>query len=119
MTDRGRALSSDRQPQPCELVDGRDAGRRRRLPRDPADVHFRRLGQPAPVPVPCRFDVYRADKVSMTSTQFSGGDWHWRLCDEGGRVLVDAGGYRDERVCREAIAFLRERAAAAVVGTSL
>ena len=88
-------------------------------------MHFRRLGEsalkaraPLPHPFgtdPSRFEVYRADEVRMTATQFAGGDWHWRLCDETGRVLVEAGGYRDERVCREAVAILRARAAAATV----
>lgn len=110
-------------------------GDRRRHPREPVGRHFRRLGEPerreplseplcelqselasdtAPSG-PCRFEVYRTDEVAMNSTQFAGGDWHWRLCDEAGRVLVDAGGYRDERACRAAVTILRAQARGASV----
>jgi uncharacterized protein YegP (UPF0339 family) len=90
---------------------------RRKHPREPAEAHFHRLGEPARAAAgdePCRFEVYRADEVRTTSTRFAGGDWHWRLCDAAGRALVDAGGYRDERLCRDAVAILHEHAAAAV-----
>ena len=65
--------------------------------------------------VSCTFDVYRADEVRMTSTQFCGGDWHWRLSDAEGLILLDTGGYPSERECREAIAILKESAAFASV----
>src|SRR5688500_13897128 len=84
--------------------------------REPVDAHFRHMGQAgvrwADVlgATPCRFEVYRADEVRMTSIQFAGGDWHWRLCDNAGQVLVDAGGYRHEAECRAAIAILKQRA---------
>ena len=55
----------------------------------------------------------------MTSVLFAGGDWHWRLCDPAGEVLVDAGGYCDERTCREAITLLKDRAAHAAVAPCL
>jgi len=90
-------------------------GDRRGRPRDPAELHFRRLGEHSKLGCAAgRFDVYRADEVRTTSTRFVGGDWHWRLSDEHGRVLVDAGGYGDERACRAAVAFLQARASAAL-----
>ena len=63
----------------------------------------------------CHFSVYRADSVSVTSTQFSGGDWRWRLSDQTGAVLVQAAGYRSEALCREAVAILQARSARATV----
>jgi len=63
----------------------------------------------------CVFEVYRADEIRMTAFQLGGGDWHWRLCDGNGQSLVDAGGYRTERACREAITLLKSHAARAAV----
>lgn len=63
----------------------------------------------------CHFFVFLADSVSVTSTQFSGGDWHWRLSDPNGAILVEAGGYRSEAHCREAVALLQACAARAAV----
>jgi uncharacterized protein YegP (UPF0339 family) len=51
----------------------------------------------------------------MTSTQFGGGDWHWRLSDADGQVLLDTGGYASEPECRDAIAILQENAGWAIV----
>lgn len=59
----------------------------------------------------CRFEVYRADQVRLTATQFSGGDWRWRLLDKAGQILVEAGGYPSEEKCREAVAVLKRYAA--------
>ena len=125
-------MTGDRGQYPREPIDGLDAGSgsgRRRSQRDPAAAHFRRLGETAleareappttPGTTPCRFEVYRTDEVRMTATRFAGGDWHWRLCDGTGQVLVDAGGYRDERLCREAVAILRDRAVGAAVAPRL
>ena len=64
----------------------------------------------------CHFAVFRADSVRVTSTRFAGGDWRWRLSDQDGAVLVEAGGYRSEAHCREAVAILQARAARATVG---
>ena len=64
----------------------------------------------------CHFAVCRADSVSVTSTKFAGGDWRWRLSDQEGAILVQAGGYRSEAHCREAVAILQARAARATVG---
>ena len=95
--------------------------------REPADAHFRRLGrtasasgagsQGAPASLDqdvarsgCTFEVYRADEVRMTSTQFGGGDWHWRLSDGDGAILLDTGGYASESECVSAVAILQESA---------
>jgi uncharacterized protein YegP (UPF0339 family) len=51
----------------------------------------------------------------MTAFHLNGGDWHWRLCDGDGQALLDAGGYRTERACREAIMLLKSHAAGAPV----
>ena len=64
----------------------------------------------------CHFAVFRADSVSVTSTKFAGGDWRWRVSDQEGAILVQAGGYRSEAHCREAVAILQARAARATVG---
>ena len=89
--------------------------------REPADKHFGRLQatryrRDALGTTPLRFEVYRADQVRTSSTLFSGGDWHWRLCDPDGEVLVDAGGYLDELTCQTAVGILQRRAALATFG---
>ncbi|MGX7951426.1 hypothetical protein ACWPM1_02560 [Tsuneonella sp. HG249] len=57
-----------------------------------------------------KFEIYRAEEVQVTSTQFVGGDWRWRLTDVDNRTLVEGGGYRSERACRVAVSLLRDRA---------
>lgn len=61
------------------------------------------------------FAISRVQSISLTSTQFAGGDWRWRLTDADGAILVEAGGYRSEAHCREAVAILQARAARATV----
>lgn len=61
------------------------------------------------------FTISRVQSTSLTSTQFAGGDWRWRLIDPDGAILVEAGGYRSEAHCREAVAILQARAARATV----
>lgn len=61
------------------------------------------------------FSIFRADSVSVTSTQLAGGDWRWRLSDQEGTVLVEAGGYCSAAQCREAVAILQTGAARATV----
>jgi uncharacterized protein YegP (UPF0339 family) len=90
--------------------------------REPADAHFRRFDKPGPARSDelssCNFEVYRADEVRMTSTLFGGGDWHWRLSDGEGLMLLDTGGYASEGECLGAVAILRENAGfASVSGT--
>jgi uncharacterized protein YegP (UPF0339 family) len=112
-----------------------DTGRRNvaNLRRGPAESHFGKLNRTAALRqegraataegsicenaerTSCTFEVYRADEVRMTSTQFGGGDWHWRLSDADGQVLLDTGGYASERECRDAIAILQENAGWATV----
>ncbi len=70
-----------------------------------------RVGKaPALAPSVDRFEVYRADEVQITSTQFVGGDWRWRLADATDNTLVEGGGYRSERACLLAVSLLRDRA---------
>ena len=59
---------------------------------------------------PPHFEVYRSDQTKVSSTRFCGGDWHWRLVDAAGRTLVEAGGYRTEEKCCEAVTILQHRA---------
>ena len=61
------------------------------------------------------FSIYRAASVNVTSVLFAGGDWRWRLTDQEGAILVEAGGYRSEAHCRAAVAILRARAGRATV----
>lgn len=62
-----------------------------------------------------RFDIYRSETVSLTSTLFSGGDWHWRLADSSGAIVADCGGYRDQADCLAAVEVLRAEAGSATV----
>jgi uncharacterized protein YegP (UPF0339 family) len=111
--------------EPTHEPDRRHVANRRR---EPAECHFGKLNALSPSrqvhsrataevlvcesaeSVSCIFDVYRADEVRMTSTQFCGGDWHWRLSDADGLILLDTGGYANERACRGAVAILQENA---------
>ena len=61
-------------------------------------------------PTADKFEVFRADEVQVTSTQFAGGDWRWRLADATGQTLVQGGGYGSERSCRAAVTLLRGHA---------
>lgn len=61
------------------------------------------------------FDIYRADKVRLTTTLFGGGDWHWRLTGSSGDILADCGGYRNQRDCLAAVDALRAVAGSAIV----
>lgn len=60
-----------------------------------------------------QFHIYRTERVSLTSTLFGGGDWHWRLTAASGAVIADCGGYRNEAQCLAAVDALRMDAAAA------
>lgn len=62
------------------------------------------------------FAIFRASRVGVTSILSAGGDWRWRLSDNGGAILVEAGGYSSEADCREAVATLQARSARATVG---
>ena len=62
-----------------------------------------------------RFDIYRTERVRLTSTLFGGGDWHWRLTGASGAVIADCGGYRDEAQCLAAVGALRTEAGLATI----
>lgn len=62
-----------------------------------------------------RFDIYRADQIRLTSTLFSGGDWHWRLTGASGHVIADCGGYRNEAQCLAVVKALRSEAGMAAI----
>ena len=69
---------------------------------------------PSSAPRPtCFFEIYREEEVSVTSTLFCGGDWHWRLVDAEAHILVEAGGYNSERKCRRAVSILQGNASLA------
>lgn len=63
------------------------------------------------------FDIYRSECVSLTSTLFGGGDWHWRLKDPSGAILADCGGYRNQAECVAAVQALRAEAGSATVSS--
>jgi uncharacterized protein YegP (UPF0339 family) len=65
------------------------------------------------------FDIYRSECVSLTSTLFGGGDWHWRLSDPSGAILADCGGYRNQTECLAAVEVLRTQAGSATVSKRL
>lgn len=78
------------------------------------------LDAPRPKPqnhAASHFDIYRSECVSVTSTLFAGGDWHWRLMSGAGLVLVDCGGYRAQADASAAVEVLRTDAWAATVST--
>jgi uncharacterized protein YegP (UPF0339 family) len=99
------------------------------LPDDVSDVMLRiarpRVVRPradATGPEPCRvqdadayFEIYRAERVSLTSILFSGGDWRWQFCSPAGTPLAAGGGYASESACAAAVAALRGGAGAAKV----
>jgi uncharacterized protein YegP (UPF0339 family) len=60
-----------------------------------------------------QFSTYRAERRSVTSALWSGGDWHWRLTGPSGQILADCGGYRREADCLAVIQELRANAGAA------
>lgn len=62
-----------------------------------------------------QFEIYLADRVSVTSMLFCGGDWHWRLRSAAGATLADCGGYRNEKACIAAVEGLRSEAAQATL----
>lgn len=64
------------------------------------------------------FETEPTDRVALTSTLFSGGDWHWRFCASGGDILAECAGYRNEEDCRAAITALQRYAASAHVAQS-
>jgi uncharacterized protein YegP (UPF0339 family) len=62
-----------------------------------------------------RFEIYRTDRVSLTSTLFGGGDWHWRLTSADGALLADCGGFKSREGCRAAVVSVRDVAGQATM----
>lgn len=61
------------------------------------------------------FEIYRAERVSLTSILFSGGDWRWRFHAGRGGAIVSGEGYRSRAECARAVEALRAGAAGAEV----
>lgn len=61
------------------------------------------------------FEVYRADRISLTSILFSGGDWRWRFCMPDGVMVAGSGGYASEAMCRQAVEALQQYAGTAAL----
>ena len=61
------------------------------------------------------FEIYRADRVKLTSILFSGEDWRWRFCSGAGFVIAAGGGFRTRFDCAAAVDALRRCAGTAKV----
>jgi len=61
------------------------------------------------------FEIYRTDRVNLTSILFSGGDWRWRFYASDGKPVASGAGYVTERACMNAVAALRAGAGSARV----
>jgi len=74
-------------------------------------------------PGPFRFEVYRDEQIRVSSTQFCGGAWSWRLCTATGEVVAQSRAYEREQDCRAALSQVRRHAAdadtSAAAGNSL
>ncbi|WP_235536892.1 YegP family protein [Sphingomonas sp. Root241] len=65
------------------------------------------------------FEIYRAERVKLTSILFSGEDWRWRFCSSAGLIIASGTGFRTESECVAAVDALRRSAGTARVrGTS-
>ena len=60
-----------------------------------------------------RFEVYRDEEIRVSSTQFCGGAWSWRLCTPSGQILAQSRAYEREEDCQEALSQVRRHAAGA------
>jgi uncharacterized protein YegP (UPF0339 family) len=65
------------------------------------------------------FEIYRADRITLTSRLFSGGDWRWRFCSAAGAPIATSVGYASERACETAVRALRRSAGDAAVRRAL
>jgi len=61
-----------------------------------------------------RFEVYRDEEIRVSSTQFCGGSWSWRLCSPSGKILAQSRAYEREEDCRAALTQVRRHSASAV-----
>lgn len=59
------------------------------------------------------FEVYRADRINLTSILFSGGDWRWRFCKADGVMVAGSEGFASEAMCRQAVEALQQHAGTA------
>ena len=59
------------------------------------------------------FEVFCTERVSLTSTLSSGGDWRWRFRSAAGAVLVNSEAYTSEPACRAAVTALQDGAGSA------
>jgi uncharacterized protein YegP (UPF0339 family) len=63
------------------------------------------------------FEIYRANRVKLTSILFSGEDWRWRFRSSAGLTITGTG-FASQRECEAAVEALRESAGTAAVRTS-
>ena len=61
------------------------------------------------------FEIYRADKVRITSTLFSGGDWRWQFSVASGVIVARGAGFGSEMECRAAVTALRRNSQSAKI----
>lgn len=61
------------------------------------------------------FEIYRADRVKLTSILFSGEDWRWRFYSGAGFVIAAGNGFPTRAACIAAVDALRARAGTAHV----
>ena len=63
----------------------------------------------------CQFRLFQAERVSLTSTQFDGGDWRWQFCSPSGEIITESVGYLSEAQCRASVLRLQNEAAYASI----
>jgi uncharacterized protein YegP (UPF0339 family) len=63
------------------------------------------------------FEIYRANRVKLTSILFSGEDWRWRF-RSGRGVIITGTGFGSQHECEAAVDALRESAGTATVRAS-
>ena len=61
------------------------------------------------------FEIYRAERVKLTSILFSGEDWRWRFCTKPGFTIASGSGFNTESECIAAVDALRTGAGSAHV----
>ena len=70
---------------------------------------------PDPHPAGAWFEIYRADRVKLTSILFSGEDWRWCFRSSAGLTITAGAGFGSRRECEAAVDALRESAGTAPV----
>jgi len=61
------------------------------------------------------FEIYRANRVKLTSILFSGEDWRWRFRSATGLVVASGEGFASECECLAAVDALRAGAGTATL----